>query len=105
MGITLHFGGVEAAVQIEGLGFFGKYNRYAEILRCDTCDADTGGFDGEDLGDGFICKEAFEFFTNFIDKCDVHLMIQKAVYFQYMSRPDLAVLQNLFLQCFHVSSS
>ncbi len=39
-------GVINIAVQINTLGFFGKYYRYVKILGCDTGDPDTGGFPG-----------------------------------------------------------
>ena len=87
---TVHF-----SVQIQALGFFSKDNRYVEILGCNAGNADTGSLNGENLGDRCVGVNSFELFSYLINKGNIHLMIEKTVYF----RRIFPVLQFHLLKC------
>ena len=66
---------IHFSVEIETLCFFGEYDRYIEVLCCDTGDTDTGCFNCKNFGNGTVREAAFKFFADFIDESDIHLMI------------------------------
>ena len=45
------------------------------MLRCDTGDTDSGCLNCKDFIDWSVGEEAFEFFADFIDEGNIHLMI------------------------------
>ena len=77
MGKRFHLGTVHFAVQVQALGFFCKNNGNMEILCRDTGDSDAGGLDVRILVMGQSEKRALNSFTDFVDKINVHLMVQK----------------------------
>ena len=87
----LDFGGVHLTVQIQALGFLGKYDRDAEILCHDTGNAYAGGLDGQDFSDRGVGKSVFELFANLVDEWYIHLVVQEAVHLQYITRLYRAV--------------
>ena len=101
MGEGLHFGVVYIPVDIDTLGLLGKYYRHVEILRRNAGDADAGSLDGQDLGDLVRGEAAAEFLSDLIDQVNIHLVVEKAVYLQYISRLYNAVSSNTFFQKFH----
>ena len=62
---------------------------------------DTGRLDGKDLIDRFPCKAAPELRAYLIQKLNVHLMVQKAVYLQYVSFLYNSVFYDAFFQKIH----
>ena len=69
--------------------------------RCHTGNGNAGGFDGQDFVDAVVFKNSIEFGANLIQQSDVKLMVQKAIYFKYVSGTNLSVLQNPLFQKFH----
>ena len=51
------------------------------MLRYDTGDTDSGSLDRQDLIDRLVGKTLFIFRTHLIKQFDIHLMVQKTVYF------------------------
>ena len=76
---------INLAVNIDTLSLFCKYYRYMKILSGNTGNADAGSLDGQDFGDLFTWKPSAELLSDFVDQINIHLMIQKAVYFQYIA--------------------
>lgn len=70
-----YFGGKHLSVQIQALCFLCENNRNMEILGYQTGNTDTGSFDSKNLCDRCISEPALEFFSQFIDECNVHLVI------------------------------
>ena len=63
------------ATQIHALCFLGKNYRYIKVLCSNTGDTDTGCFNCKDFSDWTVGEAAFEFFADFIDEGNIHLMI------------------------------
>ena len=91
MGKGFHLGGVHLSGNVFGLRFLGKYHRHVKILGDNTGDADAGRLNGQDLCHLRVREAAFEFLTDLAKQANVHLVVQKAVYFQHVSGLDLAV--------------
>ena len=81
----LDFRNINIAVDIDALRFLRENDRYAEMTCDDAGDADAGGLDGYDLVDILTGKAALELRTHLIKQFNVHLMIEKAVYLEYVS--------------------
>ena len=62
--------------------------------------ADNGS-DGQDLVDAGIRETAVKLFADFFKQVDIHLMIQKAVYFEDISFFNDSVFANSFFQKLH----
>ena len=103
MGVGLDLGGVLIAVQVDALGFLGKYHRNAEVLGGYAGDADAGCLDREDLIHLSVSEHALKFFADLVNERDIHLVIQKTVYFQDVARTYLTVFQNSLFECLHIS--
>ena len=101
MGVGFHLCGENVSGNIFGLIFLCKNDRNIKILRCDAGNADTGGFDGQDLVDAGIRETAVKLFADFFKQVDIHLMIQKAVYFEDISFFNDSVFANSFFQKLH----
>ena len=82
MGEGLYLCHVDVSVNVDALALFGKYHRHVEIAGYHTGDADTGGFNGHDFIDILVREALFELLAHLLKQVDVHLMIQKAIYFQ-----------------------
>ena len=91
MGEGFHLCHIHLPIQVDGFGFLGKDHGHAEFLGYKAGDANAGGFNGQNLGDRTVCEAALEFPADFLHQRNVHLVIQKAVYLQYISRFDNAV--------------
>ena len=70
-----YFSCVHFAIQIHALCFLGKNHRYIKVLGSNTGDTDTGCFNCKDFSDWTVGEAAFEFFADFIDEGNIHLMI------------------------------
>ena len=97
----LDLGLIHGGRNVFGFGLFCKQHRAVKILRGDAGDADAGGFDREDLVDAAVPVKAMEFFADFIEQADIHLMIQKRIHLQNVARKQLSVFQDPFLQKVH----
>ena len=75
MGKRFHRSRQHGAVQIDGLGFFCKYNRTFKILCYNGSNSDSGCFDGKNLINLHAFKSAFEFFSHLIKQLNIHLVI------------------------------
>ena len=84
VGEGFHLGHIHFPFDVDAFGFFGEDHRRMEMLGCHTGDADTGRFDGEDFVDGFAGEPFLEFGADLIEKFNVHLVVEKAVHFQYI---------------------
>ena len=91
MGEGLHLGNKHVAINVDGLGLLGEHHGNAEFLSHKCGNTDTGGLDGQDLGDGLMTKTALEFPTDFLHQGDIHLVIQKTVNFQHITGLNDAV--------------
>ena len=85
MGEGLHLCGIHIAIDIEALGLLRENHRYMKVVRYDTCNADAGSFDGENLIDRLPFETAFELLAHLIKEIDIHLMIQETVNLQDVS--------------------
>ena len=74
-------GGIYFTVNIYGLGLFCKYHRHMKMLGCHTGNADTGSLHSQDLRNLTVCEQTRPLFSHFIEQINVHLMIQKRIYF------------------------
>ena len=83
------------------LCFFRKQHGAIEILRSNAGNADAGGFDREDLVDAVIRKKPVKLLADLVEQTDIHLMIQKGIHFQDITRKKLSVLQDSFFQKLH----
>ena len=99
--VRAHDRGVGRSVQVFRLCFFREDDRNVKILRRDARDPDAGGFDRQDFRDRQMAEDAVEFPADFIQKFDVDLVIEIAVYFEDISRTDTSVAKNPFFQCVH----
>ena len=89
--------GIETPVEVGALRFLGEDNRNMEVLGRDAGDADAGGLDGENSGDVLLPEQAVEFLSDFVQKVNVHLVIEKAVNFENIAWADGSVAENAFL--------
>ena len=94
MGEGFHLCHIHIAVQVDGLGLLGKHHGNAEFLGDEGRNADTGSFDGHNLGDGLVTEAALEFPADLFHQRNVHLVVQKAVHLQHITGLDDAVLHN-----------
>ena len=86
VGIGMDDGVVDLIGDVAGTGFFGKYHRHLKVQTGDDGNTDPAGFDCQDLVDGRSFKQTFELFSHFVEKRDVHLVIQEAVDLQHVPR-------------------
>ena len=91
-----HLSQIHIAVNIDAFGFLGKHYRHAKACRHNTSNSDTRCLNGENFVDGFLCKSSLEFLTHLLEQGDIHLMIEKTVYFQDVSLFHNAVFHNPF---------
>ena len=80
MGKGLYLCHIHRTVQIDTLCLLGKYDRHVEVLGNDSGNTDPGCFDRQNLVDRAVGKQAPELLAHLIEKCHVHLMVEKAVY-------------------------
>ena len=105
VGEGFHGGDVHITINIHTFGFFGKHHGYVEIFCNSHGDCYAGCFDGEYLGDVFICKTSVKLLAHFIHEIYVDLMVQKGVNFQHVAGLHNAVLCNSFFQTVHTIAS
>ncbi len=102
LGEGLYMSGVQCTIQIPGFGFLGEDHRYiAEMLGSDGGDANAGRFDGQNFGNRLSVETAAEFSADFVEKIDVHLVVEKAVNLQNIVFRCVSILQNSLFQKFH----
>jgi len=101
VGKGFHLGHKHLAVQVDGFGLLGEDHGYTKFLGNKRGDADTGGLNGHDLGNGLVTEAAFEFTADFLHQRDIHLMVQKAVHFQNIAGFDDTIFYNSFFQKIH----
>ena len=94
MGEGLHLGNIQIAVDVDGLALFGKDHRYAKLPGNHNGDSDAGGFNGEHLVNGLMAKTVLELPRDLLHEDHIHLVVQEAVYLQYIAGFDDAVLHN-----------
>ena len=85
MGKGLHLSGVNLSGNVFCLCLLCEDYRHMKRFCRDTGDSDSGSLDREDLVYILICETAFELFSNLLKQFNIHLMIQKTIYFQYIS--------------------
>ena len=91
VGKGLHFRDIHISVKIYRLGLFGKNHGNAKLLRHKGSNADAGGFNGHNLGNRLVGEATLEFPADLLHQGDVHLVVQEAVHFQYITGLDNAV--------------
>ena len=101
MGKGFHLCSVNFSCNIFGLGLLCKHYRHMERFCRNTGDSDSGSLDCEDLVYIFICKTAFELFSDLLKQFDIHLMIQKTIYFQHISFLNHTILADSVFQKLH----
>ena len=88
----------DLAVNVARLGFLGKDDRHAEMLRGDASDADARSLDGQDFGDAPVAEAAIELLAQLIDERDIRLMVQKGIDLEHLTVLDAAAFQNSLFQ-------
>lgn len=68
-------------------------------------DGNTGSLDRQNFIDSVFFKNAVELGTNLVQKFYIQLMVQKTIYFQYITGTDLSLLQNTLFKKFHLRIS
>ena len=96
--VRVDFRFVHVFIHIAPCRFFGKENRHSEINGSETGNADARCFNGKYLVYLFSCKEGFKFFSQFTDKGNVDLVIQKTVHFQNVPRLNNTLFNYFFLK-------
>jgi len=101
VGEGVYLGYIHIAFNIDRLGFLGKHHGNAKFLCHKGGNADAGGLNGHDLGDGLVRKAALELPADLLHQCDIHLVIQEAVHLQNVAGLYNAVLHNSLFQKVH----
>ena len=75
VGEGLHLGHIHFALNVDGLGFLGKYQRNTKLPCHRIGNGNTGGLNGQHLIDGLVGKAAFEFPADLIQQVNIHLVV------------------------------
>src|SRR5690606_37445541 len=76
-------------------------HRHAQLQSGHDRRSDTGGFDGDDLGDPLVAKAAGELLTDLLHQQGVDLMVQESVDLEYPVGEYDTFTANFLFQLFH----
>ena len=103
--VRLYLRTINLSCDIFRLCLFRKNDRNIKLLRYDTGNADTRSLYRKDFVDLGSLKAALEFLSDLPEQPDIHLVIQKTVYLQYISLFYLSILTDAVLKQLHCSPS
>ena len=106
LGEGVDSGGVLLAIQVDGLGLFGKnHRRVAKVARRHARQAYAAGLDGENLVDGSIGEQARPLGAHVVEQLRIALMVKERIHLQHAPGLDDAVLANTIFKLLHYSVS
>ena len=103
--VRLYLRTINLSGDIFRLRLLRKNDRNVKLLRYNTGNADAGSLYRKDFIDLSSLKTAFEFLSDLPKQPDIHLVIQKTVYLQYISFFYLSIFTDAVLKQLHCSTS
>ena len=102
VGEGFHLGHIHLTLDVDGLGFLGKYQGHAKLSGNRVGDGNAGCLNGQHLGNVMALKSAVELSADLIHQSNIHLVVQEAVHLQHITGLDNTVFHNPLFQEIHI---
>ena len=94
-------GGIDLARHVIALGLLGENHGHVKGQSAQTGQANTGGLNGQDLGDVLVLEETVELLSESADEASIQLLVEERTDLEHVAVLNDTVLANAILHQFH----